>query len=181
MKILCIGDSDTYGYDPRSFCGSRYPADIRWTERLGNYDVINSGINGLSIPNYTGPYTDLVRSQSPDLVIMMLGSNDLLEGADAETTAARMEMFLAALRQAGAKIFLIAPPVMQRGEWVQNAKLIGESGKLGALYRDLAVRTGVLFADAEEWNVALTFDGVHFTPTGHAAFAAGLAARLHEL
>lgn len=35
MKILCIGDSNTYGYDPRSFFGDRYPEDVRWTDNLG--------------------------------------------------------------------------------------------------------------------------------------------------
>ena len=29
MKILCIGDSNTYGYDPRSYLGDRYPAEVR--------------------------------------------------------------------------------------------------------------------------------------------------------
>ena len=25
-RILCFGDSNTYGYDPRSYFGSQYPA-----------------------------------------------------------------------------------------------------------------------------------------------------------
>ena len=25
------GDSNTYGYDPRSMMGDRYPQDVRWT------------------------------------------------------------------------------------------------------------------------------------------------------
>lgn len=37
---------------------------------------------------------------------------------------------------------------------------------------------GVAFADAGEWGVALTFDGVHFSPEGHAAFAEGLGRTL---
>lgn len=181
MRILCIGDSNTFGYDPRSYFGSRHPAEILWTERLGDYDVINLGMNGLTIPKDSMPYKDLVCSKTPDLVTVMLGTNDLLEGADAEMTAGRMDLFLASLKEAGAKIFLIAPPVMQHGDWVQSDKLIEESGKLGTLYRELAERTGILFADAEEWNVTLTFDGVHFSPAGHAAFASGLAKRLYEI
>lgn len=181
MRILCIGDSNTFGYDPRSCFGSRYPAEIRWTDRLEDYDVINCGMNGLEIPKDSRPFTDLIRRKSPDLVIVMLGSNDLLEGADAETAGRRMELFLAALQEAEAKVFLIAPPVMQEGEWVQSAKLIEESGKLRARYRELAERTGIPFADASEWNVTLTFDGVHFSPEGHTAFAAGLAERLWKI
>ena len=31
-RVLCFGDSNTYGYDPRSFFGGRYPG--RWTDLL---------------------------------------------------------------------------------------------------------------------------------------------------
>ena len=44
--VLCYGDSNTYGFDPRN--GLRYPSDIRWTGRLQqllgqNYKVIEGG------------------------------------------------------------------------------------------------------------------------------------------
>ena len=181
MKILCIGDSNTYGYDPRSFFGSRYPAETRWTGRLGDHEVINNGMNGLQIPRNAGVYTDLIRSKSPDLVLVMLGSNDLLEGANAETVASRMESFISAIQEDGVQILLIAPPVMQDGEWVRSTELIEESEKLGKLYRELAERTGILFADAGEWKVELDFDGVHFSPAGHASFADGLTEVLRDL
>ncbi len=29
MKVICFGDSNTYGYDPRSRLGGRYDADSR--------------------------------------------------------------------------------------------------------------------------------------------------------
>ena len=50
-KLLCFGDSNTYGYDPRSYIGERYPADVRWTGLLGSsYTVVNAGQNGRGIP-----------------------------------------------------------------------------------------------------------------------------------
>ena len=181
MKILCIGDSNTFGYDPGSFLGSRYPAKIRWTERLGDHEVINSGMNGLTIPRDAAVFADLIRSKSPDLVVVMLGDNDLLEGANAETAAHRMESFISAVRETRKQILLIAPPPLQDGEWTRSTELIEESEKLGKLYRELAERTGVLFADADKWNVELTFDGVHFSAEGHALFAKGLTERLRNL
>ncbi|MBQ1742534.1 MAG: lysophospholipase, partial [Oscillospiraceae bacterium] len=80
-----------------------------------------------------------------------------------------------------ARIVLIAPPPMRFGDWVQTQELINESMKLGGLYRRVAHALGVAFADAGEWGVALTFDGVHFSPEGHAAFAAGLSKALERL
>lgn len=181
MKILCIGDSNTYGYDPRSFFGSRYPAETRWTERLDDHEVINCGMNGLEIPRDARTFVELIQSKSPDLILVMLGGNDLLEGADAETAASRMESFISAIQEAGVQVLLIAPPVMQDGEWVRSTELIEESEKMGKLYRELAERTGILFADAGEWNVELTFDGVHFSPEGHASFAYGLTEVLRDI
>ncbi len=33
-NVLCFGDSNTYGYDPRSYFGGRYDADSRWVDIL---------------------------------------------------------------------------------------------------------------------------------------------------
>ena len=75
-------------------------------------------------------------------------------------------------------ILLIAPPPLQFGDWVQTQKLLNESKRLSGLYRRLADKLGVAFADAGEWGIALTFDGVHFSLDGHAAFAAELCKAL---
>ena len=180
MRLLCVGDSNTYGYDPRSYLGGRYPADLRWTERLGDWETINCGMNGLAIPRSGSAYADLIRAKSPDLVAVMLGSNDLLEGVGARTVGARMDAFLDDLKRAEVPLLLIAPPPMRRGDWVREAWLVAESEKLGALYRNVAASRGLLFADAGDWDVELGFDGVHFTPAGHAAFAEGLKRELER-
>ena len=43
MRVLCFGDSNTYGYDPRSYLGGRYDAGSRWmdllAQRLGTWFV----------------------------------------------------------------------------------------------------------------------------------------------
>ena len=75
---------------------------------------------------------------------------------------------------------LLAPPPMQRGEWVQSDTLIEESEKRRQRYRKLAEERGCFFADAGDWGVELLFDGVHFSPSGHAAFARGLSEALRD-
>ena len=47
MRLLCIGDSTTWGYDARSYFGERYPASERWVERL-------SGLTGCECVNLGG-------------------------------------------------------------------------------------------------------------------------------
>ncbi|MDO5491478.1 MAG: GDSL-type esterase/lipase family protein [Bacillota bacterium] len=169
--ILCIGGSNTFGYDPRSYLGSRYPAEVRWTDRLAGWKVINCGVNGMTVPREAGVYLQAIRGNVPDLIIVMLGINDLLEGKTAAQTADRMESFLSSLSGAGIPILLIAPPRLQSGEWIQDGSLTEESLKLGEQYRELAERTGCRFADAGEWEIEMTFDGVHFSSAGHLVFA----------
>ena len=110
-----------------------------------------------------------------DRILVMLGTNDLLQGAEPERCAERMEALLRFLGEStGATLLLIAPPPMEPGAWVEGPELIARSKALTTLYRQLAERLDIPFADAGEWGVELCFDGVHFTPAGHAAFAAGL-------
>lgn len=182
-KLLCFGDSNTYGYDPRSYIGERYPADVRWTGLLGSsYTVVNAGQNGRGIPRRaaeTSAVRDLLEQERPDVSLVMLGTNDLLQtpGITAADTAERMERFLRPLLDVpcGSRFLLIAPPPMVPGAWVTEARLLTDSAALSGAYRALAARLGTAFADAGAWQVSLAFDGVHFTEAGHHAFAAGLA------
>ena len=80
-----------------------------------------------------------------------------------------------------AEILLLSPPVMRRGDWVQSENLIRESARLAERYRKVAEDTGTFFADTEAWGVELSFDGVHFSPAGHAAFARHLSAQITAL
>lgn len=180
MKVLCIGDSNTYGYDPRSYFGSRYPDTIYWAGRFTGWTVMNCGMNGLSVPTDSKSWRNLIEDGNPDLITVMLGTNDILEGRSAEETAIRMESFLQDLLRCGKAILLIAPPALKQGAWVTSEVQIDESRKLSRLLKDLAARLGTDFADAGEWNVELTFDGVHFTESGHRAFAQGLKQHLEE-
>lgn len=189
-RIVCIGDSNTYGYDPRDIFGGRYPAERRWTGLLGRagWEVWNAGQNGREIPNrdraIQALLRELERAGTPDRVTVMLGSNDLLQGFDrsAEDVTDRMEYFLRRLlpRFPAAHILLIAPPPMAPGAWVGAPRLLLESARLAPCYAALAEKVGVAFADAGAWGVELRFDGVHFSEAGHAAFAEGLLRRLAE-
>ncbi len=209
MKIICYGDSNTYGYNPVGWPELRYPADSRWVDLLSKYlhtdaadsgvsGVLNAGQNGREIPengweSAAGVAQQLAAATEPgpaasagfeacgpaggDLIIIMLGSNDiLLSGTSAEKTAEKMRCFLGAVKMEapGRHVLLVAPVSFQEGYWVPDSRAIEESEKLRALYRQLEEDMNVDFADANEWGVRLADDGVHFTEEGHKAFAEGL-------
>lgn len=184
MKILCFGDSNTFGYDPRSAFGSRYSHENRWVDIIQTktgWDLINGGQNGREIPHRSfelASFQELIDRHTPDRLLVMLGTNDLLQGVGLNTIAVRMETFL---QQVPCPVVLIAPPPLQRGAWVEDDTLSASSCLLAETYRLLAERLQIPFIDSGVWGIELTFDGVHFSESGHRIFADHLIAALDTL
>ena len=179
MKVICFGDSNTFGYDPCSYLGGRYAPESRWVDLLAlktGWQVRNNGMNGREIPS-----RETVFSKSTDLLIIMLGTNDLLQGNSVDEVVSRMERFLTSLTINSKNVLLVAPPPMQIGEWVQEQSLLASSAALAGGYRALSERIGVRCVDAGKWNIPMAFDGVHFTEEGHRVFAGKLCEYLYEL
>lgn len=189
-RILCYGDSNTYGYDPRSCLGGRYPENVRWTAllRAQGWEVFNAGQNGRSVPQSDWeiePLIQMLRRHKPDITTVILGTNDLLQNPSisALDCADRVEQFLRILveQAQSCRILLISPPPMTLGAWVDNPKIVETSQCLGTHYQTAAQKLSIAFANADDWNIELTYDGVHFSERGHWAFFSGLCKRLSEL
>lgn len=181
MRILCFGDSNTYGYDPRGFFGERYGTENRWVDLLTKqtgHEFINAGANGREIPRNPYALRLLTEQQEVDIFLVMLGTNDLLQGATAKEAADRMEAFLNPLHPYCTQLLLVAPPPMKRGTWVPTDKLVVKSFCLAEEYKILAKKLNIPFVDTRHWNIDLTFDGVHFAEAGHHAFAENLRKEL---
>lgn len=163
-KIICYGDSNTYGYNPAT--GGRYRTC--WVDMLSRrtgWNIKNMGACGRKIPTSEPA---LLQTFS-DYILIMLGSNDLLDGYNAEEAGVKMEQFLSSLPPE--KIVLIAPVKFQRGSWVPSERLVNESGRLQAVYADLAGKMKIRFVNTAGWEVPLSFDGVHYTEEGHRIFS----------
>ncbi len=196
--IICYGDSNTYGYDPRSFLGGRYEADRRWPEILDaetDWTVINCGMNGRCTPyflpeieNVTHRLAQWAQEKAPVWLWIMLGTNDLLhnEQLTAQAVTERMERFLKKLLACAeiapgvpgdggtdGKICLrlISPVHLSRGEWVETDERCRESEKLDDLYEKLAKKLGISFTCAGKWDIPVLYDGVHFSEEGSRRFA----------
>ena len=104
IKIACIGDSITYGHNPADY--GRTQIQNNWPTVLGQtlgdgYDVRNFGQNGITLSKSGGTpvwsiqkFTDSKNFQ-PDIVIIMLGTNDS-PGSD---SADKQESLKADLRE----------------------------------------------------------------------------------
>lgn len=178
MRMLCFGDSNTYGYDPRSYFGGRYDAQTRWVDLLATktgWDVLNAGQNGREIPRCPNELLQVRHlldcSVSLDAFLVMLGDNDLLQGASVDTVTARMEAFLKQLPHKCGKIILVSPPPLKPGAWISDPQTLEDVLELAVRYRELANRLGIGFISTADWTLELTFDGVHFSARDHSVFA----------
>lgn len=207
--VLCFGDSNTYGYNPSN--GLRYPADVRWTGRLQSllgprYRVVEEGCNGRTTIfddpvegwkkglDYLKP---CLNSHKPvDVVVLMLGSNDLKEifHATSEEIAGGVEQLVKVIidfttekQERVPEIILISPAEIGEGlpgspfygSFEMNA--ITRSRELPKWYRKVAEKYGCRFLNAAEYVKASPLDSLHFTAEGHAALAEVLAETLRSM
>ena len=185
-RIVCYGDSNTYGYDGRDPFGGRLPANARWVDLLGGMlgcECLNCGLNGRTVPHV--PRTveadlALLRRHAPcTLVIVMLGTNDLLTDTEPEETAERMRRFLTRMKETmpDAAVLLCAPPPVE--DFGEGYAFAFE--ELAGLYAELAGELGADFVDTAGWGVQTAGDGVHFSARGHRIFAVKMAQTVRAL
>ncbi|MBE7467453.1 MAG: hypothetical protein HS116_28600 [Planctomycetes bacterium] len=81
IRVACVGDSITFGYGLRNAAQESYPAALQ--KLLGSaYQVGNFGVNGAAVQRAAGkPYWTLPKMKdaeafAPQIVVVMLGSND---------------------------------------------------------------------------------------------------------
>ncbi len=186
MKILCYGDSNTYGYDGASPLGGRFDPQLCWPALLGRAlgcESVNCGLNGRRVPRFsrqTEADLALLRRAAPcELVLVMLGTNDILSEAEPDATAECMRAFLPALHAAlpESTALLFAPPAVT----AFGPAFAHGFAALAGLYEQLAAELGIPFADASRWDIPTGPDGIHFSARGHRLFAMKAAQTLHAL
>ena len=184
-SILCYGDSNTWGFDPRS--GSRFAGDTRWPGVLqkclgSRFRVIEEGLNGRTVHDYY-PEGNLlngaenlpacITAYSPlSVVIVFLGINDLFCERDlpVESLPERLGRAIdSAAESHFGSVLLVAPlPINQSAA---NAALYehetAKSKLLAAEYRRVAERLGWLFLNPSEVITASAVDGVHIDAQDH--------------
>ncbi len=77
LKIVCIGDSLTYGYRVR-----RSKTWINLSEKELKINIENKGISGDTTGGMLARFREDVISKKPKIVFIMGGSNDIITGAD---------------------------------------------------------------------------------------------------
>ena len=198
-RILCFGDSNTWGYDPVT--AGRFDESTRWTGVLqaalgADFTVIEEGLNGRTtvwndpIEGYKNGHDYLIpclQTHRPlDLVVLMLGTNDLKRrfSLSAFDIAQGAGVLLRAISHSEAgregrppRVLLMAPPPVAR--LTAFAEIFEGAGPksllLGQHYRAIAEQYNAAFLDTARVIRSSDLDGIHFEAVEHARLGRAVA------
>ena len=202
--ILAYGDSLTYGANPVPG-GPRHPYEDRWPtvlerglggaarvmpEGLGGRTTIFDDWNADADRNGARVLPTLLSSHSPiDLVIIMLGTNDLKPflgrtAQEASNGARRLVQIIrahaAAEREAAPEVILVAPPQLCASDHPEMMRHFGDDAAIEQSklfpewYKRRATEYGTGFFDASTVAKPDPRDGVHLDAANTRAIGEGL-------
>ncbi|WP_417241554.1 GDSL-type esterase/lipase family protein [Celeribacter sp.] len=201
-RLLCFGDSNTYGTQPLPAYDAELPRnERRWpvvcAGDLG-WDLTEEGLPGRTTARpcpIMGPHMDgriglfiALESHGPiDALAIMLGTNDFKAHFDAtaDQIAADVGFLLdialsedVQARHGGFEPFLIAPPApFETGVFADEfAGATDKARGIAALYAAEADKRDVGFFDAGRVISCSDVDGIHFDATAHEALGHAVAA-----
>jgi lysophospholipase L1-like esterase len=209
-RILCYGDSNTWGSRPMHHAQDtqRWGPEVRWTRVMASslgqdWEIIEEGLPGRTtvFDDFFGPFGGEHRngrkhllptllSQAPiNGVILMLGTNDVKAqfGVAASQVAAGVESLIDLIQMTplyggSPRILLMCPPPVTENGWLAEIFAGGpaRSHQLPQLYATLAQRKGVAYFDAGQHIQTSQVDGVHFEAEAHIKLGQELAQHLPQ-
>jgi lysophospholipase L1-like esterase len=207
--VLCYGDSNTFGHatvprpDGRYGPAERWPGVMRaalgagWLvieEGLGGRTTVSDDpVEGIERNGRTYLYPCLMSHKPLDVVIIMLGTNDLKqrfgksawEIAEGVGALAAITRNTAAGRNGGAPEVIVVspPPILRRLPGFEDMfeGAYAKSQEMAKRYKAVADRLGIRFFDAGTVIKSSRVDGFHLDPPAHEGLGKALAAELKKL
>lgn len=191
-KILCFGDSNTFGYNPHN--GSRYNESSRWTGILknlckNNYEIIEAGCNNRTAfsnnPDgiqFTG-YMILPEylKESYDIIIFAIGINDLQKfyNPTLEEFETGIENLIKNIRKSlpNSNIIILSPSHITENilnsnfKFMFNQTSIEKSKQITPIYKKIANKYNCKFLDLNKIVAPSKIDGLHYEIEEHKKIA----------
>lgn len=186
MKIICFGDSLTFGY--------QVSREEKWhaiAAKKTGIQLINRGVSGDTTVGMRGRIQQQVFNVMPEGVILMGGYNDVFFNRSWEPAAENMRAMVDQSRTNGLQVFVAIPPPIQLpvafkegGEMVDFEKSAVMIEVYCQWLRDYSVSVWIPILDfraAIDWtNKDLYLDGIHQSPAGHQLMAERVIAFLQK-
>lgn len=191
MKVICLGDSLTYGYG--------VARAVTWTALLSDGadgpEVVNRGISGDTTGGMLARLETDVLAEKSDLVLLMGGSNDIFFGRDLAAAKCNMAAIVFQCMTHRRKVVLGIPfPVLEKGladQWKPFAggeevrRLLGEYGRwlveFGREFGIPVLDLGEALPREEKDRISCYLDGIHLSPGGHRLVAEFLRENLWKV
>ncbi len=176
MKLVCAGDSLTYGYGVRP-----KEAWVNLLQATSRYEIINKGVNGdTSTALLNRSYEDIL-SLKPCYAIIMCGTNDFLMGNSVNSTFDNLKLLWKEILNNSIKPILLTPPPvfpsLAKERWtsyIDYSKVNLKIKELGELTKAFAQGNKIEWINFYEvfekvhWNFNDLFsDGIHLRAKGH--------------
>lgn len=201
VTVLCFGDSNTWGFVPNE--NRRYKSSERWPGLIRQYLPEEWHIAEEGQPGRTCLYDDsscgfssglpalkaALKQHSPQVVIIMLGTNDLKASFDlsAEDISYSVAKLVEEIKSAGVEawnILLVAPPPIHEQGSFARLFFSGKeesSKQLAYYYQQRAKELGCAFFDAGDVAFACPGEGIHWPAEAHAQMAKAVANKVLEM
>ncbi|RJQ15489.1 hydrolase [Candidatus Woesearchaeota archaeon] len=209
-RILCYGDSNTWGWVPSSMGSKRYDKNNRWTgvlqNRLGeNYHVIEEGL-GARTTNFDDPRPEfplrngaetlpiMLESHAPlSVVVLMLGTTDAKEmlHLTVEDITEGMRKLVKIVKSIKTlehcslpKILIIVPAIVNEEADFASKLFKGATLKTQDLieaYKKLADEEQVYYLNPTNQVNVDAFEGVHLDNKNHKKLGKLIAEKILEI
>lgn len=204
-RILCFGDSNTFGTGPMPHLGADviHPKHVRWAgvmeaELGAGWDVVVEGLPGRTTVfddpvegayrNGLRSFQAILESHRPiDLLIVKLGTNDLkqrfnLGPQDVALGVAKLLKEAAKLEIVDRMLVICPAPVREKGDLAEifrgaEARYVG----LPAQMERFARENGAEFLDAGGLIEVDPLDGVHLSAEAHATLGRAVAGKVRAI
>jgi lysophospholipase L1-like esterase len=190
IRYLALGDSYTIGTGLEDEAQNFPSLLARRLKAETGFDValVNLGVNGYTTTDLIREELPVARSQRPELVTILIGANDVVQGSDEVTYREKLNRIYAAIMKLGLpaqRVLAISIPDFSP---LPGAAPFGSPSELRAridafndVARTEAASRGFRYADITEISRRanrgsdwLAADGLHPGPAQHRAFAGHL-------
>lgn len=176
MKIICAGDSLTYGYGVR-----QNQCWVSLLQATSNHEIINKGVNGdTSTSLLNRSYEDIISLQ-PCCTLVMCGTNDFLMGGSVNRTFDNLKLLCEEMIKNSIKVILLTPPPVFPSLAQEQWSSFIDYTKVNLKIKELGVQIKVFCTDnaLKSLNLYEIFqklhgefnhlfsDGIHLTAQGH--------------
>ena len=195
-KILCYGDSNTFGYNPCD--ASRYDEQTRWTALLQNilgdeYQIIEEGMcDRTGIANNDNGFLFSAQKHFPklmpktkevDILVLWIGTNDLQfkYNLSLEQIEKGLEKLIVIAQNYAKKIILI--PSVELSDNILDGYFrcqfdnvsVAKSKEMSKIYKKLRRIYNLEYFDINKFVRPSEVDGLHYDAEGHEIIAQKLA------